>query len=115
MRAPIHRNRAMPPLALQGVIEHRDGTGRLHNAPVTAYYSGGEVRHVCAQATHAKTVILDLVRAIDAPNRAVVERVVSSFGRHRVVRPALAAAPMLFARFRRPDQIELPLAQLLLA
>src|ERR1700733_12070956 len=98
MRASVDGNRAVPPLALPRVIEHRDGSGRLHNAPVAAYDSGGEVRHVRGQATHAQPVILDLIRAIDAVDRVVLELVKSSFRRHRGVGSALAAPPFVLAR-----------------
>src|SRR5476651_1479057 len=104
MRAPVNGDRAVPALSLSCVIEDRDGARRLRNPPETTRASADKIRNVGRQAAHPQAVVLDVVRAIDAVDRVVSERVKSLLGRHRGVRPALAAAPFVLARLRGLDE-----------
>src|SRR5260221_4150 len=104
MRAPVHRNGAVPPLPLARVIEDRDGSRRLHDLTEPA-----EIRQDGRHATLAQPAVFGTVRAIDvaarrgdgkAGPRGVIWMRSVSLWRGWSVCPALAAAQFILARAR---------------
>src|SRR6516225_8773090 len=68
MRASVHDDIALPPLALTHVVEHRDAAGRLHDAS-EAYAIGdraerAELGQPDHQAAHCERGVLRTVVAI---------------------------------------------------
>src|SRR5271169_3449823 len=97
MRAPIHDNVALPPLALTHVVEDRNAAGGLHDPTEASAERGAKFGQPGGQATFPQRRVLRTVVTMDARGVVARGKFRASRRRRRIVFPASAGSQIVLA------------------
>src|SRR5580658_1150409 len=109
MRASVHNDVALPPLALAHIIEDRDAAWRLHDPPEAAD-TAAKLGQSAGQTTLRQRTVLGTIIAIHTSGVIARRSFLTSRRGGRIVLPAATDRRPGFTRVRRLQQGEVILA-----